>query len=386
MFKLSDSTAALVAGALAAKGMRYANKVTDPTLRDAAVEAIATQRATTAAAAKALEAKRRTESAFITYPDGYLEAIDKAFRLAKLDKHIRAVFRRVARREGYSFDSARLRSLAVRHAAVTRAMAPLWATPVAPSDLTLSPAYENANRYMNKIRANYAGIWSSTSWMGIDPRDVFQTAVELAIRQDGAPTVGGMYRAIKRAYKLETRLAFVTRSGGAVSVDDIGEVEFNSAYFRQIDQLETFGRIAVTPEQRMQETYSDLLGTVDDKGRPYASRTDAYAAVVTAQHDAREVELTIASKVALRRMRAAVSETADANAQMSAAIVALLLDGATIDQTAELFGLTAETITRYALAANDAPHNGGIADYAYPAVDCAYDAHVREFRFQSINA
>lgn len=351
---MSPATRRIVEAALLAKGARYVNRVSDTETRDSVSATLKARAAADARMAGIARTHAELEALLLQYPAGYLHRIDMAFTLSKRAKAVRSAFRRHANRVGFTPSDVRLRRLALLHSKLASMAAPYWQTPAAPIDLDATNPH---NRFMRKVHANMAGKWSSLTWAAVEPSDIFQTAVELAVRENRTPTIGNLYRALNRAYSMERRIAFGTRGPGFVTVDDVSELDYNRAFEAQVERLETMGRILLTPETLLSESFVDLTGQTVKSGAHYATRLESHRAVHAAKWEQEAAVAAAAKRAETRRVQLALklseqTET-DASAQYGGSIVALLLEGNTLADIAEFFGLTVETVTRYALSTRD---------------------------------
>lgn len=368
---MSPQTRALVESALINKGARYVNRVSDTATRDSLSATLTARAAANARMAGVARTKAELDALMLQYPAGYLHRVDMAFTLSKRAKAASAAWRRHANVVGFTPSDTRLRRLAILHSALVKLAAKYWDTPAALIDLDATNPH---NRFMRKVHSNMAGKWRDLHWAAVDAADIWQTATELVIRElrierktpenDPAPipTIGRLYRGLNRAYSLERRIAFGTRAPGSVTVDDVSELAYNSAFFAQVERLETMGRILLTPETLISESFSDLMGTHPELPGErvllanYATRLDSAKAVRAAQDDEREYGKEVATRNDARRVTLALmaqTEATDASAQYGASIVALLLEGNTLTDIAEFFGLTVDTVSRYALSTRD---------------------------------
>lgn len=347
---MSPAALALVTDALAAKGTAYVNRVTDETVRSQVSQRLTHERMVQARVAGIARTSAELDALMLRYPTGYLDSVNRAFRLTKWAKSVRAAWRKECRAHGFAPSVERMRRLAVLHSHLTRAMAAEWATPVADIDLDATNPH---NRFMRKVHANFSYKWQSLTWAAVDPADVFQTAVELTLRESGTPTIGKLYQALTRAYKLEQRVAFATRAPGSVSVDNVSEIAYNAAYEATVERLAAFGRITLAPEQLQDDSYADLAGTETKHGAMYADRKAQAIATVETLKEQREAQAALKARNDERRASLltleAAQEDLDASAQYGKAIVALLVENNTLEDVAQFFGLTVATVTRYAL-------------------------------------
>lgn len=352
---MSPATRSLVEGALLAKGTRYVNKVSDVAVREALSATLAARVAADARMAGIARTSAELDALMLQYPDGYLADVADAFWYSKQAKAVAAAWRARVALIGFTPSDTELRRMAVLHSTLQRTASLYWATPVADIDLDSTNPH---NRFMRKVHSNMAGKWRELTWASVDATDVFHTACELAVRETGHPTIGNLYRALNRAYSLERRVAFGTRGPGMVSVDDVSELAYNRAFDAQVERLASMGRVLLTPEALIADTYSDLAGTLPALPgnrvllSRYATAQDGYKAVKAAQDDAKDRAEAIAKRNEERRAKlltlAAEQTETDASAQYGASIVALLIEGNTLTDIAEFFGLTVETVTKYA--------------------------------------
>lgn len=347
---MSPAALALVSDALTAKGTAYVNRVTDESVRVAVAERIAASKAVQARMDGIARTSAELDALMLQYPTGYLANVTRAFTLSKRAKAVATEWRKLARAHGFAPSVERMRRIAVLHSHLSKLANSYWATPVADIDLDATNPH---NRFMRKVHANFSYKWQSLTWAAVDATDVFQTAVELVLRESGTPTIGKLYQALTRAYKLEQRVAFATRAPGSVSVDNVSEIAYNAAYDATVARLETFGRITLAPEQLQDDSYADLAGTVTAHGAIYADRKAQAIATVETLKEQREAQAAIKARNDERRASLHTLESAqqdlDASAQYGKAIVALLVENNTLEDIAEFFGLTVATVTRYAL-------------------------------------
>lgn len=347
---MSPAALALVSDALAAKGTAYVNRVTDESVRSAVAGRISAQRAVQAKLDGVARTSAELDALMLQYPAGYLERVQRAFTLSKRAKAVAAEWRKLARAHGFAPSVERMRRIAVLHSHLSRTADSYWATPVADIDLDATNPH---NRFMRKVHANFSYKWQSLAWASVDASDVFQTAVELVLRESGTPTIGKLYQALTRAYKLEQRVAFATRAPGSVSVDNVSEIAYNAAYEATVARLEAFGRITLTPEQLQDDSYADMAGTITKSGARYAVRADMAIAEVEKLAEQRANLYRTKARNDMRRASLHTLESAqeelDASAQYGKAIVALLVENNTLEDVAQFFGLTVATVTKYAM-------------------------------------
>lgn len=354
---MTDTTRRMVEAALLAKGTRYVNRVSDDATRTALSATLVARKAADARMAGIARTHAELDALMLKYPLGYLHRVDMAFTLSKRAKAVRTAWRRHANRVGFTPSDTRLRRLAVLYSKLSRMATPYWATPLANIDMDATNPH---NRFVRKVHANMAGKWSDLTWAAVDASDIYQTALELAVRESGHPTIGNVYRALNRAYSLERRIAFGTRGPGFVSVDHVSELDYNRAFDAQVARLESMGRMLLLPETLLSESFIDLSGETVKSGAHYATRLESHRAVLASERERIERETATANMINARRVKLALklaaeeSAATDANAQYGASIVALLLEGNTIADIASFFGLEPSTVTTYALSTRDA--------------------------------